>query len=89
MKFATVQVEKIATIVMDMAKAIALLVTVKERMTMKSALTAEEVVKSLANIVMVKEAENVIRVVVKEPENVVSAVEMEASNVKDATEIEM
>jgi hypothetical protein len=88
-KFATVQVEKIATIAMDMAKATALLVTVKEHMMMKSVLTVVEVVKSLVNIVMVKEVENVIRVMVKEPENVVSVVEMVASNVKDVTEIEM
>jgi soluble P-type ATPase len=40
-------------IVMVKEKAIALLVTDQERMTMKSALTAEETVKSPANIVMV------------------------------------
>jgi hypothetical protein len=84
-----VLVEKIATIVMVKEKVIALLATDQERMTMKSALTVEETVKSLASIVLAKEAENVIRVVVKEPENVVSAVEMEALNVKDVTEIEM
>ena len=82
-------VGKIATTAMDMAKATALLVTDQERMTKKSVLTVEEVVKSLASIVMVKETENVINVMVKEPENVVSVAEMVASNVRPATEIEM
>ena len=76
--------KKNATIVAEKEKEIALLATVKERMMMKSAPTAEEAAKSLVNIAMAKEAENVALATDKEQDHAEIVEETVKSSAKTA-----